>query len=158
MWAHRWPRKIRVLQVPILERGPRYAAAKVALLLCSRSPSNSDLLVRCCEGGLRSDEVLHRDEPIAFLLSAFLSFLLLLWVFFLLVALLIPTSPYSIEQYNMRDQRDINEKDCESCILALKNTEKLKCTHDLSRSTPPNLASCLSPSKNRLHPGHAGIT
>ena len=37
--------------------------------------------------------------------------------------LLIPTSPYSIEQYNMRDYRNINEKECEACILAIKDTE-----------------------------------
>ena len=43
--------------------------------------------------------------------------------FYLLAALLIPTSPYSIEEYNMRDLCDINEKYCESCILAIKNTD-----------------------------------
>ena len=42
--------------------------------------------------------------------------------FCLLAALLIPTSPYSIEQYNMRDLHIINEKDYESCILTIKNT------------------------------------
>ena len=71
----------------------------------------------------RGEESLRRGEPVAFLLSAFLSFLLMLWFLCLLAALLIPTSPYSIEQYNMKDQRDINEKDRESCILAIKNTE-----------------------------------
>ena len=77
----------------MLERGPRYAAAKAASLLRSRGPSNSDLLVRCCEGGLRSGEETVR----LFVISAFVLF------FCLLTALLIPTSPYSIEQYNMRD-------------------------------------------------------
>ena len=71
----------------------------------------------------RGEESLRRGEPIAFLLSAFLSFMFMFWIFCLLVAFFIPTSPYSIEQYNMRDQRDINEKDCESCILAIKNIE-----------------------------------
>ena len=121
--AHRWPRKIRVLRVPVLEKGPRYVATKIASLLHSRSPSNSDLLVCCCEGGLHSGKVLRRGELVAFLLSSFLSFLLLFWFFCLSTALLIPTSSYSIEQDNMRDQRDINEKDCESFILAIKNIE-----------------------------------
>ena len=50
----------------------------------SQDPSNAGLQVRCCEWGLFCDEVLHHgegflccNEPVAILLSACLSFLLL---------------------------------------------------------------------------------
>ena len=76
--------KIRVLRVPVLEKGPRYTATKVASLLRSRDPLNSGLRVRCCEGGLRCGEVLRRGKGslrrcvlVALMLSAFLSFLLM---------------------------------------------------------------------------------
>ena len=80
--------KIRVLRVPVLENGPRYTAMKVASLLRRRDPLNSSLWVRCCEGGLRCGEVircgeesLRRCVPVALLLSAFFSFLLLFYFF-----------------------------------------------------------------------------
>ena len=79
--AHQWSRKVRVLRVPVLERGPRYAATKVAFLLSSRDPPNSSLQFCYYKGGLRSDEVLRRgeesllrSEPIAFLLLSFCHF------------------------------------------------------------------------------------
>ena len=82
--------KIRVLCGPV----PSYAAAKVASLLRSRDPLNSGPLVRCCEGGLLSNST---SVVRLFVIFAFVMF------FCLLAPLLIPTSPYSIEQYNMRD-------------------------------------------------------
>ena len=67
-------------------------------------PLISGFLVRCGEGDLRRGEVLHRGEgglrngePVTLCDAAFSSFLLLLCFFCLLAALLIPTSPYSIE-------------------------------------------------------------
>ena len=102
---------------PFWKRVPRYVVVKVASLLRSRDPLNSGLLVHYCEEGLRYGEVLRRGEGslrccilVALLLSAFLSFLLLLCFFYLLAPLLNPTPPYSIKQYNMRDLRNINEK------------------------------------------------
>ena len=53
-----------------------------------------------------------------FVISAYVLF------FCLLAANLIPTSPYSIEKYNMRDYRTINGNDYESCILAIKKIKK----------------------------------
>ena len=95
--------KIIVIRVPVLEKGPCYDATKVASLLRSQDPLNSGLQVRCYEGGLCCSEVLRRGEgslrcclPVSLLLSAFLSFLLML-CFLSLAVLLIPTSPYSIE-------------------------------------------------------------
>ena len=89
---------------------PRYAAAKVASLLRSQDPLNSGLLVRCCEGGLRCKEsAMPRGRVSSPLRTSSTSVVRLFFIsnfvlfFCLLAVLLIPTSPYSIEQYNMRD-------------------------------------------------------
>ena len=65
-------------------------------VLADSRPLILGFLVRCGEGGL------HSGEPVAFCCCLFVISAYVLF-FCLLAALLIPTSPYSMEQYNMRD-------------------------------------------------------
>ena len=109
-------KKIRVLRLPILEREPCFAAMKVASLRrmwirCGEAEafefcSSSSLLRR--GSSLRQSAMPRRRVSLTLCTSstsvvhlhvicAYVMF------FYPLATLLIPTSPYSIEQYDMRD-------------------------------------------------------
>ena len=154
--AHQWPRKLELLELPFWNGRVSYAAAKGASL--RRTRGNQTLAFRFTAvqtpfttekryAAARVSSRLRAQDHLLHLFVAFSALVLCSIVSFLFI----PISPCSMKHYSIGDYRNISEYECESCKLSYKDSEiGLQCMHDSLRSTPRNIASCMSSSKNRL--------